>query len=48
MREFYRPREPQVTAVPVDLNAVLQQVVDLTQARWSDMPQERGRKFGMP
>jgi PAS domain S-box-containing protein len=42
MREFYRPRESQVTPVPVDLNVVLQQVVDLTHARWSDMPQERG------
>jgi PAS domain S-box-containing protein len=42
MREFYRPREPQLTLVPVDLNVVLQQVVDLTRARWSDMPQERG------
>jgi PAS domain S-box-containing protein len=42
MREFYRPSEPQVTPVPVDLNVVLQQVVDLTHARWSDMPQERG------
>jgi CheY-like chemotaxis protein/anti-sigma regulatory factor (Ser/Thr protein kinase) len=26
----------------VDLNVVLQQVVDLTHARWSDMPQEQG------
>jgi PAS domain S-box-containing protein len=42
MREFYRLREPQVTPVPVDLNVVLRQVVDLTHARWSDMPQERG------
>ena len=42
MREFYRPRESQVTPVPVDLNVVLQQVIDLTDARWSDMPQERG------
>jgi len=42
MREFYRPREPQPTRVPVDLNKILQQVIDLTHARWSDMPQERG------
>jgi len=42
MREFYRPREPQLALLPVDLNKILQQVIDLTHARWSDMPQERG------
>ena len=42
MSEFYRPREPQLALLPVDLNKVLQQVTDLTHARWSDMPQERG------
>jgi PAS domain S-box-containing protein len=42
MREFSRPREQELTLAPVDLNLVLQQVIDLTHARWSDMPQERG------
>lgn len=42
MREFYRPHEPQLTLRPVDLNATLGHVIDLTRARWSDMPQERG------
>ncbi len=42
MREFYRQREPQLTLVPVDMNALVQQVVDLTRARWSDMMQQRG------
>jgi signal transduction histidine kinase/ActR/RegA family two-component response regulator len=42
MREFYRPRESQMALLPVDLNKVLQQVMDLTHASWSDMPQERG------
>jgi PAS domain S-box-containing protein len=42
MREFYRPREPQLALVPVQLNPLVQQVVDLTRARWSDMPQQRG------
>ncbi|MFL6606508.1 MAG: MHYT domain-containing protein [Steroidobacteraceae bacterium] len=42
MREFYRPREPQVALLPVDLNRILQQVIDFTHVRWSDMPQERG------
>jgi signal transduction histidine kinase/ActR/RegA family two-component response regulator len=42
MREFYRQREPQLTLLPVDLNHLTQQVLDLTRARWSDMPQKRG------
>lgn len=42
MREFSRPREAQLTLMPVDLNVVVRQVIDLTHARWSDMPQERG------
>lgn len=42
MREFYRQREPQLTLMPVHLNQLVQQVVDLTRARWSDMPQLRG------
>jgi CheY-like chemotaxis protein len=42
MREFYRQRtEPQVMG-PVALNTLVQQVVDLTHARWSDIPQQRG------
>jgi CheY-like chemotaxis protein len=42
MREFYRPREPEVALVAVDVNRLVQQVIDLTRARWSDMPQKRG------
>jgi CheY-like chemotaxis protein/anti-sigma regulatory factor (Ser/Thr protein kinase) len=42
MREFYRQREPQLTLTPVDLSRVADQVADLTRARWSDMPQQRG------
>ena len=42
MRMFYREREPELTLSAVDLNALLQQVAELTRARWSDMPQERG------
>jgi PAS domain S-box-containing protein len=42
MREFYRQREPQLLTAPVRLNNLIQQVVDLTRARWSDMPQQRG------
>jgi signal transduction histidine kinase/DNA-binding response OmpR family regulator len=42
MREFYRSREPQAALVPVNLNLLIEQVVELTRARWSDMPQQRG------
>jgi PAS domain S-box-containing protein len=42
MGEFYRVREPQLSLVPVDLNKLVKQVVDLTRARWSDMVQQRG------
>ena len=41
MREFYRERDVQM-ASPVDINTIVQQVVELTRARWADMPQERG------
>ena len=42
MGEFYRAREPPIALVAVDLNRVVQQVIDLTRARWSDMAQQRG------
>ena len=42
MREFYRQRETQLPHADVKLNQLVQQVVDLTRARWSDMPQQRG------
>ena len=42
MREFYRQQEPQLILAPVDLNQLVTQVLDLTRARWSDMPQQRG------
>jgi signal transduction histidine kinase/CHASE3 domain sensor protein len=42
LREFYRPRERAVALAPLDLNAVLTKVMDLTQVRWRDMPQEHG------
>jgi PAS domain S-box-containing protein len=42
MREFYRPPEAELVLSPVDLNQVARDVIGLTRARWSDMPQERG------
>jgi signal transduction histidine kinase/ActR/RegA family two-component response regulator len=41
MREFSRQREPQALLLPLDINAMVRQVVDLTHARWSDMPQQK-------
>lgn len=42
MREFYRQREPQAAMRPVQLNDLVQHVIELTRARWQDMPQQRG------
>jgi signal transduction histidine kinase/CheY-like chemotaxis protein len=41
IKEFYR-RETNTASVPVDIKALLGQVVELTRARWADMPQARG------
>jgi signal transduction histidine kinase/ActR/RegA family two-component response regulator len=42
MREFYRQTEPQSVLESVDLSLLARQVLDLTRARWSDMPQQLG------
>jgi signal transduction histidine kinase/ActR/RegA family two-component response regulator len=42
MREFYRQREVQSDLVPIEINPLIEQVLALTRARWSDVPQERG------
>ena len=42
MREFYRDRDAQLTLERVEINRAVQQVVELTKPRWSDLPQERG------
>ncbi len=42
MREFSREREPQAALTAVGLNQMVQQVIDHTHARWSDMAQQRG------
>jgi CheY-like chemotaxis protein len=42
MREFYRPREPQMILERVQLNELVQQVIELTRVRWIDMPQQLG------
>jgi signal transduction histidine kinase len=42
MREFYRPREPQIALGRIHVNRAVQQIVELTRARWSDVAQQRG------
>ncbi len=42
MREFYREREPRAGHAPVQLNELVTQVIELTRARWSTIPQQRG------
>ena len=42
MRDFYRQPNAFLPLTLVDLNEVVRQVIDLTRARWSDMPLERG------
>jgi signal transduction histidine kinase/ActR/RegA family two-component response regulator len=41
MREFYR-RDQQSELMPIELHPLISQVLELTRARWSDIPQERG------
>ncbi|MCG3208606.1 MAG: Sensor histidine kinase RcsC [Anaerolineae bacterium] len=41
MKQFYRPREAQETLLPVDLNQIVPQVIDLTRPQWRDIPQQQ-------
>jgi CheY-like chemotaxis protein/anti-sigma regulatory factor (Ser/Thr protein kinase) len=47
MSEFYRKRDRELSLTPVDSNLVVHQVLELTQARWRDMPQQRGEVIEM-
>ena len=42
MREFYRPRDAELVLARVGCNRLVDQVINLTRARWSDQPQQRG------
>jgi PAS domain S-box-containing protein len=42
MREFSRHREPQLALAPIRMNRLVEQVIELTRARWSDIPQQGG------
>ena len=43
MKEFYSVRDPKLAHEPVSLNQAVEQVTELTRARWNTMPQESGR-----
>jgi signal transduction histidine kinase/ActR/RegA family two-component response regulator len=47
MREFYRQQDAQVNLAPIALNDLICQVVELTRARWRDMPMQRGVSVGV-
>ena len=42
MRDFYRKREEHQPLLPVNLNQLTQQVIELTRPRWRDISQQRG------
>jgi len=42
LKEFYRQRDANQPLARVDPNRIVQQVIDLTRARWRDMPQQEG------
>jgi signal transduction histidine kinase/ActR/RegA family two-component response regulator len=42
MRAFYQPRGLELTLTPVEVNPIISQVIDMTRARWTNIPQERG------
>jgi CheY-like chemotaxis protein len=42
MREFYRPRDEMEHFAPMNLNALVKEVIELTRPRWRDIPQSHG------
>ncbi|RVT93922.1 ATP-binding protein [Sphingomonas crocodyli] len=42
LRDVYRPGAGKSASEPIDLNLIISQTVELTRARWSDMPHRRG------
>ncbi|HXI53394.1 MAG TPA: ATP-binding protein [Candidatus Saccharimonadales bacterium] len=47
MREFYRRRAGDEALTPVDLSAVIHDVIELTRPRWRDLPQRQGVRIQM-
>lgn len=42
IKDFYRGRDVSQVRSPIDIKVLLEQVVELTKARWADIAQERG------
>lgn len=42
IKAVYRGRDANAPRAPVEIGHLLEQVIELTRARWADMPQERG------
>ncbi len=42
LREFYRRRDERESLLPLHLNRLAEEVIDMTRPRWRDMPQSRG------
>lgn len=42
MREFYRQKDESEPFVPLSVNKLAEEVVELTRPRWRDIPQQRG------
>ena len=47
MREFSRERDPEAGLTAVQFNTLVPQVLELTRARWRDMPQQAGIVIGV-
>ena len=47
LREFYRSGESRPTLAPLNLNDLIHEVLELTRARWRDMPQQAGIAIGI-
>lgn len=47
MRDFYRPDNAELERTATDLCALVSDVVELTRARWSDMPMQHGVVIGV-
>jgi signal transduction histidine kinase/CheY-like chemotaxis protein len=43
MREFYRPRAAEAEQLPLQLNPIALQAIDLTRPQWHDTPQKSGQ-----
>ncbi|HWY32480.1 MAG TPA: ATP-binding protein [Candidatus Acidoferrum sp.] len=47
LKEFYRLRDENESLLPLNLNQLVNQVIDMTRPRWRDLPQRRGTMIEM-